>query len=230
MISLKMVKGAEPAEGVRTEQRLPEPPQRFVIGRDPGAHWPIRDRTLALSARHCEIVATPAGAVPREGLTEILRAAPPAEDDASAIRDYLRRRGARSAVVVGGGVLGVEAADALHKLGLRVTRLQCADRLMNAPLDEQGAARLQAYLESIGIQVVCGVAVTTYEGQPQLQAAWLSHGPRVRTDLFVAALGIQANTVLAGQAGLAPGDNGVRANRHMQTADPTSMPSATWPS
>jgi len=66
MISLKMVKGAEMAEGVLTEQRLPEPLQRFVIGRDPGAHWPIPDRTLALSARHCEIVATPAGVVLRD--------------------------------------------------------------------------------------------------------------------------------------------------------------------
>lgn len=141
-------------------------------------------------------------------------------DDARAMRDYVHRRGAKRAVVVGGGVLGVEAADALHKLGLRVTLLQRADRLMNAQLDEQGAARLQAYLESIGIQVVCGVSVATYEGQPQLHAAWLSHGPRVRADLFVAALGIQANTYLAEQAGLALGDNGVRVNRHMQTDDP----------
>lgn len=141
-------------------------------------------------------------------------------DDARAIRDYVHRRGAKRAVVVGGGVLGVEAADALHKLGLRVTLLQRADRLMNAQLDEQGAARLQAYLESIGIQVVCGVSVTKYEGQPQLQAAWLSHGPRVRADLFVAALGIQANTYLAEQAGLALGDNGIRVDRHMQTDDP----------
>lgn len=66
MISLKMVKGAEMAEGVLTELHLPEPLRRFVIGRDPGAHWPIPDRTLALSARHCEIVATPAGVVLRD--------------------------------------------------------------------------------------------------------------------------------------------------------------------
>ena len=141
-------------------------------------------------------------------------------DDARAIRDYVHRRGARRALVVGGGVLGVEAADALHKLGLRVTLLQRADRLMNAQLDEAGAARLQAYLESIGIQVVTRASVLRYEGQPQLQVAQLAHGPRVRADVFVAALGIQANTFLAEQAGLALGDNGVRVNRHMQTDDP----------
>jgi NADPH-dependent 2,4-dienoyl-CoA reductase/sulfur reductase-like enzyme/ferredoxin len=141
-------------------------------------------------------------------------------DDAGAIRDYVHRRKARRALVVGGGVLGVEAADALHKLGLKVTLLQRADRLMNAQLDETGAARLQGYLESIGIQVVTHATVTRYEGQPQLQAAWLSHGPRVRADVFVAALGIQANTFLAEQAGLALGHNGVRVDRHMRSADP----------
>lgn len=141
-------------------------------------------------------------------------------DDARAIRDYVQRRQARRAVVVGGGVLGVEAADALHKLGLKVTLLQRADRLMNAQLDEPGAARLQGYLESIGLQVVTNTSVVRYEGEPQLQAAWLDHGPRVRGDVFVAALGIQANTFLAQQAGLVLGDNGIRVDRHMRTSDP----------
>jgi nitrite reductase (NADH) large subunit len=117
-------------------------------------------------------------------------------------------------------VLGVEAADALHKLGLKVTLLQRAGWLMNAQLDEPGAAKLQGYLESIGLQVLTHTSVTKYEGKPQLQAAWLSHGPRVRADVFVAALGIQANSFLAEQAGLKMGDNGVRVDRHMQTSDP----------
>ncbi len=141
-------------------------------------------------------------------------------DDARAIRDYVHRRRAQRALVVGGGVLGVEAADALHKLGLKVTLVQRADRLMNAQLDEQGSARLQGYLESIGLQVLTNTSVARYEGQPQLQAAWLSHGPRVRADVFVAALGIQANTFLAEQAGLKLGENGVRVDRHMTTSDP----------
>ena len=66
MLSLKMTKGAELAEGVLAEVRLPDPLTRFSIGRDPANHWPIPDRTLAISARHCEIVATPAGAALRD--------------------------------------------------------------------------------------------------------------------------------------------------------------------
>jgi nitrite reductase (NADH) large subunit len=140
-------------------------------------------------------------------------------DDAQSIRQFVRQRGSRRAVVIGGGVLGVEAADALHKLGLKVTLLQRADRLMNAQLDAAGAAKLAGYLESIGIQVVTNVSVVKYDGMPEITAAWLSHGPRVRADLFVACLGIQANVHLAASAGL-PVARGIQVNASMRTADP----------
>jgi nitrite reductase (NADH) large subunit len=140
-------------------------------------------------------------------------------DDAQAIRQFVGQRGSRRAVVVGGGVLGVEAADALHKLGLKVTLLQRADRLMNAQLDAAGAAKLAGYLESIGIQVVTNVSVVRYDGTPEITAAWLSHGPRVRADLFVACLGIQANLHLAAHAGL-PVGRGIQVDAAMRTADP----------
>jgi nitrite reductase (NADH) large subunit len=144
-------------------------------------------------------------------------------EDAQAIRHFVNRARARRALVVGGGVLGVEAADALHHLGLKVTLLQRADRLMNQQLDVPGAAKLQGYLEGIGIQVLTQTSVLAWEGDAQLQLlqlAQLAHGPRVRADLFVAALGIQANTFLAEQAGLLLADNGVRVDARMQTSDP----------
>ena len=140
-------------------------------------------------------------------------------EDAKSIREYVHSSRARRAVVVGGGVLGVEAADALHKLGLRVALLHRADRLMNAQLDERGAGILASYLESIGVQVVTGVQVTRYDGKPEIGAAWLAHGPRVRADLFVACLGIQPNVHLAELSGLEVG-SGIRVDERMRTADP----------
>jgi len=140
-------------------------------------------------------------------------------EDAESIREYVRTSRARRAVVVGGGVLGVEAADALHKLGLKVALLHRADRLMNAQLDERGAGVLASYLESIGVQVVTGVQVSRYDGTPEIVAAWLAHGPRVRADLFVACLGIQPNVHLAETAELDVG-NGIRVDAQMRTSDP----------
>lgn len=66
MVSLKILRGAELAPGVRAEVHWPANTPRFVIGRDPAAHWAIPDSTLALSARHCELVATPRGVVLRD--------------------------------------------------------------------------------------------------------------------------------------------------------------------
>lgn len=66
MICLKLVKGGELAEGVRTEMQLSATTPRFVVGRDPSAHWLIPDRTLAISARHCEMVAAHGGMVLRD--------------------------------------------------------------------------------------------------------------------------------------------------------------------
>lgn len=141
-------------------------------------------------------------------------------EDAQGIRHHVSRARARRAVVVGGGVLGVEAADALHHLGLKVTLLQRADRLMNAQLDAEGGAMLRGYLESIGIQVVTHASVSQYVGEPLIKFAQLAHGPQVRGDVFVAALGIQANTFLAAQAGLELADNGVLVDSRMRTSDP----------
>jgi NADPH-dependent 2,4-dienoyl-CoA reductase/sulfur reductase-like enzyme/ferredoxin len=141
-------------------------------------------------------------------------------EDAESIREYVRAKRARRAVVVGGGVLGVEAADALHKLGLRVALLHRAERLMNAQLDEKGAGILASYLESIGVQVVTGVQVTRYDGQEEIVSAWLAHGPRVRADLFVACLGIQPNVHMAQLAGLEVGASGIRVDERMRTNDP----------
>ncbi len=64
--TLAVVQGAELADGLRRECRLPEPLQRWVIGRDPACDWLFADRTKALSARHCEIVASPHGPLLRD--------------------------------------------------------------------------------------------------------------------------------------------------------------------
>ena len=66
MWSLKIVTGAELADKLQPEVRLPQPLQRFTIGRDPANSWPIADRTLAISGRHCEVIATPDGPALRD--------------------------------------------------------------------------------------------------------------------------------------------------------------------
>lgn len=174
------------------------------------------DKLILATGAHC---ATPDGDFLNYSNAFVLRSA----EDAQSVRNYVQQTGAKRAVVIGGGVLGVEAADALHHLGLEVTILQRADRLMNAQLDAQGAARLSAYLEGVGMQVLTNTSVSKWEstapGSSLLKSAWLAHGPRLRADIFVAALGIGTNSQLAKSAGLDVG-RGIKVNSQMQTSDP----------
>jgi len=176
-----------------------------------GESLPYDKLILATGAR----AATPAPEFLRRSNAFVLRSA----DDARAVRTYVQAARARRAVVIGGGVLGIEAADALRHLGLHVAILQRADRLMNAQLDEAGAAKLAAYLDGVGVQSVYNVAIAEFEGSETISAVRLAHGPRVRADLYVACLGVEGNSFLAEQAGL-PVGRGVRVDATMRTADP----------
>jgi NADPH-dependent 2,4-dienoyl-CoA reductase/sulfur reductase-like enzyme/ferredoxin len=176
-----------------------------------GEKLPYDKLVLATGAR----ASTPMPDFLRRKNAFVLRAA----DDAQAVRNYVQSSGARRAVVLGGGVLGVEAADALHHLGLDVTLLQRADRLMNAQLDEQAGAKLTSYLEGIGIRIAVNSSVDRWEGEDAFHTAWLSHGPRIRADLFVACLGVSANLYLATQAGLDTGRS-IKVDSAMRTSDP----------
>ncbi|MDE2160842.1 MAG: FAD-dependent oxidoreductase, partial [Burkholderiales bacterium] len=137
--------------------------------------------------------------------------------DAHALRAAAQR--GRQALVLGGGVLGIEAAEALARQGLRVTLLHRADRLMERRLDREGSQRLTGYLENSGIAVVTGARVAALEGeQRRLSALRLEDGRRFEADLSVACIGVQPNVELARGAALAVG-RGIRVDASMRTAD-----------
>jgi nitrite reductase (NADH) large subunit len=142
-------------------------------------------------------------------------------DDANRIRLWCQAVGARRAVVVGGGTLGIEAADALQKLGVQVMILHRGAYLMDRHLDEAGAARLQSHLNSAGIKTHFNAVVERWEADEagRIQAAVLASGQRAKADLFLACIGIVPNTELAAQAGL-PVQRGILVDRTMRTDDP----------
>ena len=141
--------------------------------------------------------------------------------DAQAIRACIQARRVRRAVVIGGGVLGVEAADALHHLGLEVTILQRSKRLMDAQLDDNGAAHLAEYLADVHIRAETGVSIASLEADSTLHAVVLADGRKIEADLFVACAGIVANTELAKECGLEVG-RGILVDAAMRTTrDPS---------
>lgn len=139
--------------------------------------------------------------------------------DAMAVRSWVQDHCARSAVVIGGGVLGLEAAYALTKLSLDVTVLQLASRLMDRQLDERGGELLRSYLHGIGIASHTSAAATAAEGAQRIERVVLSDGAGLPCDLLLVCVGIAPNVDLARAAGLHV-NRGVVVDDHLRTSDP----------
>jgi len=139
---------------------------------------------------------------------------------AQAIRAMVQQARSRRAVVIGGGVLGVEAAEALHHLGLEVTLVHRGARLMDRQVDADGAQRLTAFLENSGITVLTGARLAQFEIEGgRVLAMHLEDGRRIEGEIYVACAGVTPDTALARAAGLAVG-RGVKVDARMATDDP----------
>jgi nitrite reductase (NADH) large subunit len=127
--------------------------------------------------------------------------------------------GGRHAVVIGGGLLGLEAANGLMKQGMDVTVVHVLDTLMERQLDIQAAALLKASLEERGLKFLMGRQTEAILGETRVRAVRFKDGLEIPADLVVMAVGIRANFALAKSAGLHC-ERGVVVNDTMQTYDP----------
>ncbi|MEV4389624.1 nitrite reductase large subunit NirB [Micromonospora sp. NPDC049580] len=129
-------------------------------------------------------------------------------DDLAAIRAYARGR--RVGAVIGGGLLGLEAANALRLLGLSTDVVEFAPRLMPVQVDQAGGAMLRRYVEELGVRTHLGVATTAIRAGADgaVDALELSDGRVVDAELVVVAAGIRPRDELARAAGLPLGPRG----------------------
>jgi len=141
-------------------------------------------------------------------------------EDAMRIRAYVQERRCRRSVIAGGGLLGLEAAYALKKLGMQVTVLDVNDRLLHRQLDERAARLLLRYLEGLGLEVLLSAHTAAVESEEgHVTAVRLEDGTLIEADLFLVSAGIRANVDLARDAGLEVG-RGIVVDERMQTSDP----------
>jgi nitrite reductase (NADH) large subunit len=125
----------------------------------------------------------------------------------------------RPVVVIGGGLLGLEAAYGLAKAGTPVTLLHLMDRLMERQLDAPAAELLKSLVERKGIQVLLNASTARIHGATRVEGVELADGRRIEADAVIFAAGIRPNVGLAKDAGIAVG-RGVVVNDHMQTSVP----------
>lgn len=139
--------------------------------------------------------------------------------DAIAIRTYCQERDARTAVVAGGGLLGLEAAYALHKLGMSVTVLERGQSLLSRQLDEPAAEILRSYLSNLGLHIELGAETARLTGDDRVGEVVLRDGRTLPADVFLVAAGISPAIEIAKAAGLDV-DKGVVVDASLRSSDP----------
>ena len=137
--------------------------------------------------------------------------------DVQAMLEAAERPGAR-AVIIGGGLLGLEAAAALKARGMDVTVLHLMDHLMERQLDSAAAYLLKKELEGRGIRVICNAHTQAILGKQRAEAVLLEDGALHPADLVVMAAGIRPETRLAVDAGLRV-ERGIWVDDRLQTSD-----------
>jgi nitrite reductase (NADH) large subunit len=140
-------------------------------------------------------------------------------EDLILIKEYARH--AKKGAVIGGGLLGLEAAKALIDLNIAHTHvIEFAPRLMPRQVDDGGSKMLRAKLEALGLKIHTHTNTTLIEGDDAITGMQFSDGTRIDTDILVISAGIKPRDELARQAGLAVGPRGgIVVNEYMQTSD-----------
>ncbi|HYJ37542.1 MAG TPA: nitrite reductase large subunit NirB, partial [Chitinophagaceae bacterium] len=140
-------------------------------------------------------------------------------EDLELISAYARK--ARKAAVIGGGLLGLEAAKVMLDLGIAETAIiEFAPRLMPRQLDEAGGKLLKAKLETLGLQIHTDKNTSAIVGEECISGLTFTDGSILDTDILVISAGIRPRDELAGPAGLVTGSRGgIVVNEKLQTND-----------
>ncbi|SPF78418.1 Nitrite reductase [NAD(P)H] [Pseudoprimorskyibacter insulae] len=138
-------------------------------------------------------------------------------DDASAL--MARSFSARRIAVIGGGLLGLEAARGMRRRGCDVTLIEHESHLMPRQLDLEAGSKLAERICALGVDVMTGRAVREITGTHRVDRILFADGSREEFDTVIICTGVRANTDLAQQAGIAF-SRGITVGDQMQTSDP----------
>jgi NADPH-dependent 2,4-dienoyl-CoA reductase/sulfur reductase-like enzyme len=138
-------------------------------------------------------------------------------DDSKRIRGAAE--GAKQAVVIGGGFIGMEVAAVLAQKGIEVTMVLSDDRIWKRLFSSEMSNFFESYYAGRGVRILKSSAVTELRGDEAVKAAVLRDGQAIQCDLVVAGIGVEPVTEVVSSSGLATGD-GILVNQYLQTSHP----------
>ena len=138
-------------------------------------------------------------------------------DDAKAIDEFLDNDS--KAIVIGGGLIGVSAAEALIKRGAEVTVVEMKERILNTILDDEASSRVEAALRKAGVRVITGHTVGEVMGNEQVTGVILDNGEKIPCGLVIVAIGVLPRIKLVHGSGIKV-NRGILVDRSMVTNHP----------
>ena len=141
-------------------------------------------------------------------------------EDTFLIKEYINKNHPKSAVLAGGGFIGLELAENLRELGMDVTIVQRPKQLMN-PFDPDMASMIHSEMRKHGIKLVLGYTVEGFKEKDNGVEVLLKDNPSIHADMVVLAIGVTPDTALAKEAGLELGiKESIIVNDRMETSVP----------
>ncbi|MGM0489425.1 MAG: FAD-dependent oxidoreductase [Planctomycetota bacterium] len=139
--------------------------------------------------------------------------------DAEGIKALLSEAKAKDVVVVGGGLIGVEATEALVESGCRVTVVEMLPQILGM-CDWEVAKLIEQHMESHGVKVRTNTKVESFEGTDKVESVVTTQG-RLPADMVILAIGVRPSVDVAREAGIGIGKTGaIQVDPHMRTSDP----------
>lgn len=138
-------------------------------------------------------------------------------EDTFRIKDYLTQHCVKSAVVVGGGFIGLEMAENLVHAGSKVSIVEMAPQVM-APVDFSIASHVHRELLNQGVALHLNTAVERFEKDNGRIRVFFKSGESIVTDLVLLSIGVSPNTALAKSAGIELGARGIKVDKFLQTS------------
>lgn len=136
-------------------------------------------------------------------------------EDTEKVKEFAKN--CKNAVVIGGGVLGLEAAWGLKLLGIETSVIEMMERILPKQLDEEGSEILEKAIEEAGVKIYKGAVVNSIEGNGKVASVSLKDGQNIPADLVIISAGISPNKELAQSMGLTVG-RGIVVNEKMETS------------
>jgi len=138
-------------------------------------------------------------------------------DDAKMLRDWIKKQKEPRAVVIGGGLIGLQCAEGLKHMGVDVTVVELADYILVKALDQKTAIKVQNWLKDNGLNIITGTTVETITRvKGVITGVKLKNGEKLKCNTVVLSIGVHPNTSIVEGSGIKI-NRGIIVDNHMQT-------------